>query len=386
MRKTRSNPPRSQVRWLLILLLAALPWLGGCARRDVEAWPAGPVADALPREIARTVDIGGRVVAAPGSLVELSSPGVAVVDRVDTHQGDEVRAGEPLLSLDFGSADNLREQSVVAQWEAREALGAIHERSRSLRDPAMERVARARAAVEAGKSAANTAERWDAEAALAAVEQQVTVAVLPAQWRLDLAERAVLAAREGARRLIVEAPLDGRVRLLGALPGKVAHPGVPLVRILDVSELQVEAPVGFDTAGALQPGMEAQLRFPEVPGRTLEGKVEEVAGTSTQEAYVVRLSFRNAEADVEPGMAVQVSVKLESRESALAIPEEAVSQAADGRAVVLAQRGGEWRPVEVGLGLSDGHFVEVHSGLREGERVLLPHVEVAADVRPGELR
>lgn len=377
----------------LLLLLALTPLAGGCSSGEAAAPAPEPMADAVRREVARTVEIEGRVVAPPGGVVQVSSPGSALVRRVHVRPGARVEQGDPLVTLDFGSSTFLLAR---ARWElqaAQESLAAAQDRFDALRKPALERLDAARGldsgedgwlldgADASASDARHDLEVREAEAALAALDQQVAHAIMPEEWRVRVATEAVEAARRGQRELVLASPLEGEVRNLRALVGNDVSKDVPVATIIDVSRLQVEAPVGMDAVGLLQPDLPVELRFPNLPGRALEGRIEEVALTSPspeggevtgapRPAYLARIDFRNPDGDVLPDMSARVAVKLESRPQALAIPSEAVRPGPS----VLVRRGEGWVPIEVTLGLDDGRFVEVESGLREGERVRLPQM------------
>lgn len=377
----------------LLLLLALIPLAGGCSSGEAASAAPEAMADAVRREVARTVDLEGRVVAPPGGVVQVSSPGSALVRRVHVRPGAHVEQGDPLVTLDFGSSDVLLAR---ARWEleaARQSLDAAQDRFDALRKPALERLDEARGLASgqdgwlldgAEASAQDTehdVELREAEAALAALDQQVAHAVLPEEWRVRVATEAVAAAARGQRELVLTAPLEGEVRNLRALVGSEVSKDLPVATIIDVSRLQVEAPVGMDDLGLLQSDLPVELRFPTLPGRALQGKIKEVALTAPgggdvtgapHPAYVARIDFRNPDGDVLPDMSARVAVKLESRPQALAIPSQAVRPGSDGAATVLVRRGEGWVPIEITLGLDDGRFVEVESGLREGERVRLP--------------
>ena len=76
--------------------------------------------------------------------------------------------------------------------------------------------------------------------------------------------------------------------------------------------------------------------------------------------------------DAVDGAAVNVDVIREERTDVITVPVAAVLQDEDGNDVVrVALRGGEFRTVQVEVGLSENAFVEITSGLKGTEVVLV---------------
>ena len=128
-----------------------------------------------------------------------------------------------------------------------------------------------------------------------------------------------------------------------AEPGDTAVPGQPLLRIYDPSLLRVEVPVRESLAVDLRLGQALPVEVPALESR-LDGTVDELVPFA------------------EPGArTLLVKVRLPRTESRLVAGMYARVADAEGRL--------ERRLVTTGERLGDE--IEVLSGLREGERVLL---------------
>ena len=73
---------------------------------------------------------------------------------------------------------------------------------------------------------------------------------------------------------------------------------------------------------------------------------------------------------LRPEMTANVTIFLEQREGVLAVPAKAVKRQR-GKNVVYVLADGRSEPREIKVGWSDGQWIEVASGLQEGETVLL---------------
>ncbi len=130
-------------------------------------------------------------------------------------------------------------------------------------------------------------------------------------------------------------------------------------------------------AAGVRPGLPTTLTFSGVPDKRFPGEVLHLTttqipgpvGLGKQPGYVAILSFKNEQEQVQPNMTATVSIKLGSVKDVPAVPSEAVDLDPTGRPVVKALRNGQWKPVVVQLGLSDGQYTQIKSGLKKGETV-----------------
>ncbi|PZG35287.1 efflux transporter periplasmic adaptor subunit [Spongiactinospora gelatinilytica] len=244
------------------------------------------------------------------------------------------------------------------------------------------------------------------------------------------AKAAVKTAESVVKGLTIKAPFDGVVTLgrssggggatdalgglLGRLPaglptqapqggeasggGPAVATGVPvsagdaIVTVTDISELTISADVDETDVLLVERGTAAQIELDAVPGATYTAKVTGVgvtpmAGTTGGVSYPVRLTLgagrfddgRKAPAP-KPGMSAVARLTVRESPSALAVPASAV--VTSGRdSVVWAVRGGAAERRVVRLGAQGDALVEVLTGLREGEQVV---VKGADAVRQGQ--
>jgi HlyD family secretion protein len=91
--------------------------------------------------------------------------------------------------------------------------------------------------------------------------------------------------------------------------------------------------------------------------------------------FAVRVSIDNPTGEIRALMTANAEILIAEHRNVLAVPEQAVSYNAARQAFVQVPdakaRGGE-RQVSVTVGLSDGTHTEIDSGLRAGDRVVLP--------------
>ena len=154
-----------------------------------------------------------------------------------------------------------------------------------------------------------------------------------------------------------------------------------LAVIYDMSQLEFEMSIDELYIGQIEVGQEVVITADALPGETFQGVVDRIGirGTSTSgvTAYPVTVKLTDS-GSLLPGMNITADILIEEATHLLTIPLSAVSRgntvlvadpdsAGDSEANVPAG----YRQVEVTLGRSDSDYVEVLSGLEEGDVVAI---------------
>ena len=161
----------------------------------------------------------------------------------------------------------------------------------------------------------------------------------------------------------------------------IAYPAV----IYDMSALTFDISVNELDINKIQVGQQVEITADAVEGQTFTGVVDKVNinGTTTSGStnYPVTVLVSGTPEALKPGMNVSAKIIVEDAGSVLCVPVEAVSRGADGTSLVkvagdgaLDEKGNLTDPSkledrEVTLGRSDESYIEILSGLEEGEVV-----------------
>lgn len=169
----------------------------------------------------------------------------------------------------------------------------------------------------------------------------------------------------------VPAPISGVVLARDASVGMVAGDSMVLYEIADLSTLWVDLHIFGSDAQHIRPGVPVTVtRMSD--GVTSETVLERVLpGTATaSQSTVARASIRNLDGLWRPGSAVKARITVEQQQAKLRVPLSAVQDFRDWK-VVFIRVGNtyEIRPVE--LGAQDATQVEVLSGLKAGDQVVV---------------
>jgi Cu(I)/Ag(I) efflux system membrane fusion protein len=169
----------------------------------------------------------------------------------------------------------------------------------------------------------------------------------------------------------IVAPGSGIVVEKNIVRGSAFMAGQTLYRIAPVDPVWVVANVYPFELPLVQVGRTASILTPFLPERSRPGRVAYVSPyieTDTRTGEV-RINVPNRQADLKPGMFVDVALDVELGKR-LAVPEGAVLYVGDRRVVFVDLGDGRLAPRDVTLGARAGEYFEVREGLEEGEIVV----------------
>jgi len=287
------------------------------------------------------------------------------VTRIAVREGEQVQAGDLLLTIaDNQAADRLR--------EAEAALSG-----------AMNRLAAAEARARLAQSTYERYQRLFANEAVTPQEMdRVTAEGEEARQQVAAAKAAVAGAESGrnaARTALaysrVTAPYAGRVVRTQVEEGSTVQPGSPLLVLDRSGGLQVSAALPEARAGQVAVGDQVHVEVPAL-GQSFPGAVAEVqsAADPRSRTFAIKVDLP-ATAQVPPGLFARV-VFAGSEEPMLLLPASAIIERGQLTGVYLVQDGIlHYRLVKTGRQIAEQF--EILSGLRPGDRVVVEGTERA---------
>lgn len=259
---------------------------------------------------------------------------------------------------------------------------------------------------------------------------------------LDQNRAMLLHQKDVLRKTTYTAPIDGLVSYIAVRVGENVVPGIQnatgsyLMTISDMSVVTAEVKVDETDIVSLRNGEQADVKIDAIPGKVFTGRVTEVGDqailrssglattqttANTQEArdFKVVVTLDNPPDNLRPGLSLSASIKTAYRKDALTIPIQAVAvrsrkaleeaaQNAKGDATVtlaaspsdtssssllaksqediqgvFAIRGRKVVFVPVQTGISGVTEIEVLSGLRDGDQIVVGSYKALRTLRPG---
>ena len=175
----------------------------------------------------------------------------------------------------------------------------------------------------------------------------------------------------------VVAPFSGVITArntdIGALINAGQSTGAELFRIADMHKLRIFVQVPEGYAAVTRPGLEADLRFAEQPGRTFTATTVRTSNAldPTLRTLQVELELDNANRDVFPGAYAEVHFKLPASAQSLRLPANTVLFRAAGLQVATLDAQKHVKLKSIVQGRDFGNTIEILSGLEPDEVVIL---------------
>lgn len=245
-------------------------------------------------------------------------------------------------------------------------------------------VAAARSALNVNVSALAVAEqsRAGAVATLLVTQKELALKQSPPRIEDIQAAKAILAAAESQVGLIQEkirkatifAPEKSRVVHVAYKVGEAVRSGSPAVTLNGLFP-EVESDVSELDIARVENGAEARISFDALPGTLYDGKVITIDPQKKEKDgdtyYRVNFSLTKPSTAIRSGMTAEVLIKVSEKKHVLKIHEYATYERG-GVVYARVLRDNKTVEVPVTLGISDGEYREVVSGLSEGDQVVVP--------------
>lgn len=179
--------------------------------------------------------------------------------------------------------------------------------------------------------------------------------------------------RKTSQNISVYAPQDGVVSSLPVREGMFVKSSMKVMSLADLSSVWLLAEVFERQVDWVSLGDTAQVTLSYLPGQTWEGKVEYIYPSLDPKTRTlkVRLRFDNPEEALKPNMYANVKIFGGAKNNVLVIPLEALIRSGRNERVIIALGEGHFAARAVKAGIESGEWVEIVSGLKAGEEVVV---------------
>jgi len=363
--------------------------------------PVVPIVQVTREDLVVTITSNGKVEPIDPEIAHAEF--ATFVDKVMATEGQTVRRGEAILTLD--SADTrsqlakARADLLAAENDLRNARagGPPDQMARLAGDlkaaevevanlesseKALEDLV-AKHAATAEQLALNQASLAKARANLQALEarqkdleQQSANRVDAAQLRVSQDQDLVHSLEEKVQSATVVATTRGTLYSLPVRVGDFVKVGDTLAEMADLSRVRVRAFVDEPDLGMLEPSETVVVTWDAKPGKRWTGLTEQVpkqvVARGVRSVGEVLCSIDNSQMELLPNTNVQVEIQVRQRRGALVVPRGAVRERAKGQRFVWVFDGQRVHQREISIGVSNPSNYEVLSGLAVNERVAEP--------------
>jgi HlyD family secretion protein len=404
--KQAVNPPNISKRaWLkiaIVVLVVVLP-ISYLSRnillgKPVEAYTA------TIGNLTQTVVASGRVMTP--QRISIAAETTGRVNTIPVSEGQTVKRGQLLIQLNDLDESATLAQASAAVEQAKAKLRQLHEvalpaASQSLKqaqanaEQAKKQYERTRDLQARGFF--SQAQLDEAKRNYDVVASQVSAARLqvksnqPAGSDLAVAAAAVAQANASLRLAQVKlnedsilAPADGTLISRSVESGDIVQPGKELMVLAANGETQISVQLDEKNLAKLALGQKVLGSADAYANERFDAVVSYInpGVDATRGSVEVKLLVANPPAYLRQDMTVSVDIETARRSSTLIIPNGAIHDASSHAPWVLVVRNNHTVRQPVQLGLRGDNSVEVLSGLKAGEAVILTAVgTITADMR-----
>ena len=390
-------------RTIIVLVVIALAGLGvfraaqvisakkdetkRAGRNQVPLVEVAPVTQGLIEEkISRTGDI------APSAQVTIYSKVQGWVGKINVREGDLVKTGQVLVTLDTREAEAAAAQAEASLEAARARLKQVkataeetvqsqiqqtkanmelaeadlkrfqdlHEKnfiSRQQMDEARNRYNVAKAAYDLAQNSLRQ-RIWENDIALA--EAQVNQAKATLEFN-----KAQLA------NLVILSPMNGGITKRFVDPGTMVKDTTPILTLMDVTEMKMVVNVIEREFIHLQKGQPVKITVTAFPDRTFAGRIDIINPALELQSRTaeIQISIPNPGFVLKPGMFGRAEIMLRSSPRAVLVPIQALLSEMSKDFVFVLKEDKAFRR-EVRKGVVKDDVVEILQGLSPGEQVV----------------
>jgi membrane fusion protein (multidrug efflux system) len=267
--------------------------------------------------------------------VQVSPKSGGVLTSVYVKEGDQVRAGQAIAKVD----DQLLRESMAELKTQLSLANTIYEKQASL---------------------------W---------KQQIGTEIqyLQAKNNKESLERRMSTLNAQLGQSTVTAPISGVVDQVMVKIGQSAAPGMPLVRIVNLSQLKVVAKVADTYSGSVRKGDAVQIEFPDLK-KTLNSRISFVATTvdPLSRTFTIEAPLPSDNA-LKPNMLARIKINDETKANAIVINQNLIQSTENGQLVYVAVNEGGKKVAKartVKTGQSYGGQIAVTQGLQAGDQIV----------------
>jgi len=184
-------------------------------------------------------------------------------------------------------------------------------------------------------------------------------------------EAAVSLAKTKLEKAVLVAPFAGVVGLRKVSMGAYVNAGAEIVNLEQIDPLKVDFRVPEGLLAQLRVDQKIVMQLDALPGKNVDGTVYAIDPLIDVNGRAIALRARvpNPDGQLRPGLFARVTLILESRPTAMFIPEAAIIPTGDSH-MVLSVTGGKIAPRPVKIGMRTKGMVEILDGLTPTDVVI----------------
>ncbi len=212
---------------------------------------------------------------------------------------------------------------------------------------------------------------------------------LQAKSTYEAQTKAVQQLRKQIAKTIIQAPFSGVIDEIISEKGSVVGPGTPILRIINLSNMYLEADVPEKHLNTIKRGTEVIVSFPML-NETIKTNISLVNNNinPANRSFKVQVQIPNKSGLIKPNLSSKLNVNDYSNKNVVIVPLSIISENAEGEQYLyIAEKSGDKnqtraKKVIVQTGKSQGDYIEILEGISDGDLIIK---EGARSVKDGQI-
>ena len=211
---------------------------------------------------------------------------------------------------------------------------------------------------------------------------------MQAKTNYEAAKEANNQLRSQLSKTVITAPFSGVIDDIIADLGQVVSPGqTPIVRLVNLSDMYVKASIPENYLKSIKVGTEVKVRLASL-NEEYTGTIRQVSNyiNPNNRSFDIKVTIPNKDGALKPNLIATVKVNDYTAEESITVPENILQENAEGQTIAYLYKPlndsiGEAKRVDLEIGLAYNNRIEIKSGLKKGDTIIL---EGARSLRDGQ--
>ena len=270
------------------------------------------------------------------SAVSLSFSGMGTIERVLVSEGERVRKGQLLASLNAGTAHNAYDVAKSTLNQAQDAynrLKPLHDKG-SITD----------------------------------------IQFIEVESGLEKAKAMEAIAKKSVEDCNLYAPMNGVISKRSVEEGVNVMPGLSAFKLVSIDDVNVVASIPENEIGSVKTGQTATVTVPAIGQQEYKGAVDKkgVEGNPVSRTYSIKIKIGNPKSELMPGMVCKVFLPNEADDTQkIVIPNRSVQISPDNKKFVWLADGNTAKRRFITVGALSDYGIIVENGLSAGDRLIV---------------
>lgn len=210
---------------------------------------------------------------------------------------------------------------------------------------------------------------------------------LQAKSNYEAQNRAVLQLKKQIAKTVIEAPFSGIIDEIISEKGTVLGPGSPILRVVNLNNMYLEAEVPEKFLNTIKKGTEVIVSFPMLD-ETIKTGISLVNNNINpgNRSFKAQVQIQNRSGLIKPNLSSKLNVNDYTNKNVIIVPMSIISENSEGEQylyiVEKADSKLKAKKVIIKTGKSQGDYIEILEGISDGDLIIK---EGARSVKDGQI-